>query len=61
MIVLFFAKPALLAKRFNLEEAISAVILDPRLAPNIIGIATQIGRIPPCARITIIPVVMELE
>lgn len=55
------ANPTLLACRFNLEEASRAVILEPKLAPKIIGMATSIGIRPPWASITIIPEVTELE
>lgn len=37
------AKPTLLACRLSLEDAINAVILEPRLAPKTIGIATFRG------------------
>lgn len=56
-----FATPTLLACRFSLREATRAVMLDPRFAPSIIGIATSIGIRPVCASITVIPVVTELE
>jgi hypothetical protein len=56
-----FATPALFAYKFNLEEPIKVVTLEPKFAPRIIGMATSIGITPPNAKITTIPEVMELE
>lgn len=55
------ASPTLFAYILSFKEIKKAVTLVPKLAPRIIGIETSMGISPPWARITIIPVVTELE